>query len=104
MLEAEADILAYKSFLNDYWRCIHSTNLLERLNKKINRRTKVVGIFPDQSVVIHLVGPLPIEIDDDWRTIQRRYFATESMQLLIDSKNLHKKGTSSFLVELTTTV
>lgn len=104
VLEAEMDILAYKSFPSEHWRRIHSTNLVERLNKEIKRRTKVVGVFPDQSAVIRLVGTLLIDIDDDWRTTQRRYFATESMQMLIDSKNLPKKETPLFLVDLSTDI
>jgi transposase-like protein len=104
LLEAESDILAYKSFPKEHWRRIHSTNLVERLNKEIKRRTKVVGVFPDQPAVIRLVGSLLTEIDDDWRAIQRRYFSVESMQLLIDSKRFHKKEKPSFLVELATQV
>jgi len=104
LLEAEPDILAYKSFPKEHWRRIHSTNSVERLNKEIKRRTKVVGIFPDQPAVIRLVGSLLIEIDDDWRGAQRRYFSTESMYLLIDFKNLHKKEKPSFLFDLATTV
>ena len=61
LLDAETDILAYKSFPKEHWRRIHSTNLVERLNKEIKRRTKVVGVFPDQPAVIRLVGTLLIK-------------------------------------------
>ena len=104
LLEAEADILAYKSFPKEHWRRIHSTNLLERLNKEIKRRTKVVGVFPDQPAVIRLVGTLLKEIDDDWRAAQRRYFSLESMQLLIEQDISYEIEPSSFLVELTSTI
>jgi len=104
LLEAETDILAYKSFPQEHWRRIHSTNLVERLNKEIKRRTKVVGVFPDQPAVIRLVGTLLTEIDDDWRATQRSYFSKESMQLLIDFKNFHKKEKTSFLLELTSNI
>jgi transposase-like protein len=104
LLDAETDILAYKSFPKEHWRRIHSTNLVERLNKEIKRRTKVVGVFPDQPAVIRLVGTLLIEIDDDWRATQRRYFSSDSMQLLIDSKSFHKKEKPSFLFDLASTV
>jgi len=104
LLEAEADILAYKTFPNEHWRRIHSTNLLERLNREVKRRTKVVGVFPDQPSVIRLVGTLLMEIDDDWRATQRKYFSLESMQLLIDPDISHQPEPSSFLVDLTSTI
>ena len=104
LLEAEADILAYKSFPKEHWRRIHSTNLVERLNREIKRRTKVVGVFPDQPAVIRLVGTLLTEIDDDWRAIQRKYFNVESMQLMSDSKRFLNKEKPLFLVDLATQV
>ena len=104
LLEAEPDILAYKSFPNEHWRRIHSTNLVERLNKEVKRRTKVVGVFPDQPAVIRLVGTLLMEIDDDWRATQRKYFSLESMQLLTDPDNSHDLEPSPFLVDLTSTI
>lgn len=104
LLEAEADILAYKSFPKEHWRRIHSTNLLERLNKEIKRRTKVVGVFPNQPAVIRLVGTLLNEVDDDWRAAQRRYFSLQSMRLLMDHDISNELEPSSFLVELTSTI
>ena len=104
LLDAEADILAYKAFPNEHWRRIHSINLLERLNKEVKRRTKVVGVFPNQPAVIRLVGTLLMEIDDDWRATQRRYFSLESMQLLTDPDKSHDLEPSPFLVDLTSTM
>ena len=104
LLEAETDILAYKTFPKEHWRRIHSTNILERLNKEVKRRTKVVGVFPDQPSVIRLVGTLLMETDDDWRATQRKYFSLESMQLLTNSDQSHGLQPSSFLVDLTTNI
>lgn len=104
LLEAEPDILAYKSFPKDHWRRIHSTNLVERLNKEIKRRTNVVGVFPDQPAVLRLVGTLLNEVDDDWRAAQHRYFSLQSMRLLADQDRSHESEPSSFMVELTCTI
>lgn len=100
--QAEADILAYKTFPKEHWRRIHSTNMLERLNKEVKRRTKVVGIFPDQPSVIRLVGSILKETDEDWRGAQRRYFSQRSMRLVTDPDFWHDREPSKFLVELTT--
>ena len=104
LLDAEADILVYKTFPKDHWRRIHSTNMLERLNREVKRRTKVVGVFPDQPSVIRLVGTLLMETDIDWRATQRKYFSLESMQLLTNSDKSHVLEPSSFLVDLTSTI
>ncbi|MBW1880490.1 MAG: IS256 family transposase, partial [Deltaproteobacteria bacterium] len=81
MREAEDDVLAYMAFPKAHWRQIHSTNPLERLNKEIRRRTRVVGIFPNDDALVRLVGMLLIEQNDEW-LVGRRYFSLSSMALL----------------------
>ena len=104
LANAEQDILAYKSFPKEHWRRIHSTNLLERVNKEVKRRTKVVGVFPDRPSVIRLVGSILNEIDDDWRASQHRYFSKESMRQVTDPDWDHEDQPSIFLAELTTNI
>ncbi len=83
LLNAEDDVLAFMTFPRVHWIRIYSTNVLERLNKEVKRRTKVVEIFPDIPSVIRLVGTLLAEADDEWQ-IHRRYFSKESMRQLYE--------------------
>lgn len=94
LLEAEDDILAYKTFPEKHHRSIHSINPLERLNREIRRRTRVVGVFPNRASVFRLVGTLLMDVDENWRG-GRRYMAQESMNKLLNPE-LEEPSEQSF--------
>ena len=82
MSEAEGDVLAYKAFPREHWSQLHSTNPLERLNKEIKRRSRVVEIFPNDGAVVRLVGTLLAEQTDEWQ-VTRRYMSLETLKAVI---------------------
>lgn len=82
MEQAQEDVLAFRAFPPEHWRKIWSTNPLERLNKESKRRTRVVGIFPNDAVIIRLVGALLLEQQEEWQLDGRRVFSELSMAKL----------------------
>lgn len=60
------DSCTYLSFPKSHRRKIHSTNVLERFNKEIKRRTKVIGAFPNDGSVLRLLVPLAIDTNAKW--------------------------------------
>ena len=59
---------------------LKSTNLLERLNQEIKRRTLLVRIFPDEASCLRLVQALAVETHEEW-VDENRYL---NMDLLRD--------------------
>jgi len=64
--EGLEESLQFFSFREIDARKISSTNLLERLNREIRRRTNVVGIFPSMESYVRLVTSYLIEYSEDW--------------------------------------
>lgn len=49
------ETLAYCDFPPEHWTRIRTNNVMERLNREIRRRTRVVGTFPDGNSALMLV-------------------------------------------------
>jgi putative transposase len=62
----------------EHRRSIRTTNSLERINKEIRRRTRVVGIFPNEASCLRLVSAVLMEISEDWQ-IGKHYCSGKSL-------------------------
>ena len=49
-------------------RRLRTTNVLERLNKELKRRTRVATLFPNEASCLRLVSAVAMEISEEWLT------------------------------------
>ena len=54
--EGISETLTYMTFPREHWRCLRTNNPMERLNREVRRRTRVVGAFPDGQSALMLVA------------------------------------------------
>jgi transposase-like protein len=54
-------------------RRLRTTNLVERWNEEIRRRTRVARLFPNEASCLRLVSAVLMEIAEDWQTADKRY-------------------------------
>lgn len=80
MEENLADGFTVFDFPLDHRRLLRTTNSLERINKEIRRRTRVVGVFPNEAACLRLISALLMEISEEWQ-IGKRYCACSSKSL-----------------------
>ena len=70
--EGFAETLTYCEMPREHWRRIRTNNAIERLNREIRRRTRVVGTFPDgKSALMLAAARLKYVADSEWGS--RRY-------------------------------
>jgi putative transposase len=70
------DLMNYRGFPKEHWRRIRTTNILERVNKEMKRRSKVAGAFPNGESLMRLAVSILIDINEEWIT-GRRYLSME---------------------------
>jgi transposase-like protein len=58
-------------------RRLRTSNMLERLNKEILRRTRVATLFPNEASLLRLVSAVLAEVDEEWQT-GKCYLNTET--------------------------
>ena len=70
--EGFAETLTYCEMPREHWRRIRTNNAIERLNREIRRRIRVVGTFPDgRSALMLVAARLKYVADSEWGS--RRY-------------------------------
>jgi len=73
-----ADALSYLSFPGSHHARIRSTNMLERLFKEVKRRTRVVGVFPNETSAATLATEIALRSSEEWAL--RRYLTMDALE------------------------
>ncbi len=69
--DAFEDAMAVMALPDKYRKRLRTTNMQERLNGEVKRRTNVIRIFPNDDSAFRLIGALLAETNEQWVT--RRY-------------------------------
>ena len=77
LVEAEVDALVYLGFPYAHHRRLRASNVQERANRELRRRSRVVQVFPSRKSLIRMLGAVFAEMDEDWAG--RRWFTEESI-------------------------
>jgi putative transposase len=80
------ETLTFYRLPRQHHKNLKSTNLLERLNEEIKRRTLVVRIFPNQAACLRLVRALAVEMHENWieatRYLNMEYLKEHKKELM----------------------
>jgi putative transposase len=74
------DALTYLSFLGSHHAKLRSTNMLERLFREVKRRTKVVGVFPNETSAATLATEIALRSSEEWAL--RRYLTMDALDAM----------------------
>jgi putative transposase len=72
------EALTYLSFPGSHHAKLRTTNMLERLFKEIKRRTRVVGVFPNETSASTLATEIALRSTEEWAL--RRYLTTDALE------------------------
>ena len=79
--ESAMTVMSLPKHLRKYYR---TSNHIERLNKELKRRSKAIGIFPNEESLIRLMGSVLIEFNDGLAA-RKCIFTNKTYQELIES-------------------
>ena len=81
------ETLTYCDFPSEHWTRIRTNNVIERLNREIRRRTRVVGTFPDGNSALMLVcARLRHVAGTQW--VGKKYMNMKHLEAVMDDASI----------------
>lgn len=86
--EGFEDSMSIMALPSKYRISLRTSNIIERENREIRRREKVIQIFPNAESVIRLIGAVLLDDHQDWATSHRVFHMQEYFD---EFSNIQKK-------------
>jgi transposase-like protein len=67
------DAMAVMALPSKYRKVLRTTNLVERENKEIRRREKVISIFPNEESAVRLITAVLMDRHETWQSRSRTF-------------------------------
>ena len=81
------ETLTYCDFPSEHWTRIRTSNVIERLNREIRRRTRVVGTFPDgNSALMRVCARLRHVAGTQWGN--KKYMNMKHLEAALDDASI----------------
>jgi putative transposase len=74
------DALTYLTYPGSHHARLRTTNMLERLFREIKRRTRVVGVFPNETSASTLATEIALRSSEEWAL--RRYLTMDALEIV----------------------
>jgi putative transposase len=73
-----SDALTYLSYPGSHHARLRTTNMLERLFREVKRRTRVVGVFPNETSASTLATEIALRSSEEWAL--KRYLTMDALE------------------------
>jgi transposase-like protein len=83
------DALRYLRYPGSHHARIRTTNVLERLFKEVKRRTKVVGVFPNETSAAILATEIMLRSSEEWAL--KRYLTMDALEVVAEPYPQHSR-------------
>src|SRR3954469_1166775 len=83
------DYLTYLRYPGSHHARIRTTNVLERLFKEVKRRTRVVGVFPNETSASTLATEIMLRSSEEWAL--KRYLAMDALETVEKPNPQHSR-------------
>jgi putative transposase len=83
------DALTYLRYPGSHHARIRTTNVLERLFKEVKRRSRVVGVFPNETSASTLATEIMLRSSEEWAL--KRYLTMDALEVVEEPNPQHSR-------------